>query len=109
MWEANLWGADFFATNLSLIKKDDAELQAEQKLKEIISEEQFESYLNYGYFNEGQITFSINELVITPQGVYCIEIKSPEVLPRADRIIHRLLLYRNNKEEFFKIAKKVGT
>ena len=107
LWGANLWGAIFFATNISQIKRDEDEIKAEEKLKQIITLEQFESYFNYGYFNEDQITFSINELVITPQGVYCIEIKSAGILPRADKIIHRLLLYRHNQEEFFKIAKKI--
>jgi len=105
---ANLQGANLWGATLSFmgnIKKDE-ELQAEEKLKELLSDEQFENYINYGEFCEGQVRFSINELVYTPQGVYCLEIKTDQCLPRADKIIHRLLFYRHDKDKFFETATK---
>src|SRR3990167_5593697 len=105
---ANLQGANLCGATLSFmgnIKKDE-ELQAEEKLKELLSDEQFENYINYGEFCEGQVRFSINELVYTPQGVYCLEIKTDQCLPRADKIIHRLLFYRHDKDKFFETATK---
>src|SRR3990167_742313 len=105
---ANLQGANLWGATLSFmgnIKKDE-ELQAEEKLKELLSDEQFENYINYGEFCECQVRFSINELVYTPQGVYCLEIKTDQCLPRADKIIHRLLFYRHDKDKFFETATK---
>ena len=103
--DANLWGANiFFAINWNkqLIGKE--EKQAQGLLRKNLSKSQFEMYELLGMFTEEDAFFSRDELVRTPKGIFCVEIKGD--CPPSDRILHRLLLWRKSREEFYEIAER---
>jgi len=103
---ADLSSANFIYTKLDQIKINVPEEKARERLKTLISPEEYQRYINFGIcFIEGAM-FGLMELTQTPTGWFCLDIQSPDPLPVTDRVIHRILLWRKGQGEFYKIAKQ---
>jgi len=113
--EANLAGADLTKANLTMahlfytkmcFKLSEPEAVARKRLKTMIDPDEYIRYENFGYcIVEGAI-FGMMELVGTSTGWWCVTVNSPEVLPHADRLMHRIYLWRKGPEHFYNVANK---
>ena len=101
---SDLWAANTHFSNLAEVKWDDTEITAMGLLAKQLTKDQLNMYKLLGSFCDGDAYFSRDELVRTPTGIWCIEIKGD--CPPSDRILQRLLLYRHDREQFYKTAER---
>ena len=104
---ASLVGASLdFCSTWNAVKWSGAERVAMSRLKTLIPPEEYARYERYAVFAVEGAFFGRHEWVGLPTGWYCVAVNSPEPLPSTDRLIHRLLLWRNGREAFLKCAQQ---
>jgi len=101
---ANLWGASISLTAFKNVKWGDEEDTAMKLLFNQLNKDQQQMYNEQGSFIFEDAIFSRDELVRTPKGIWCIEIKGE--CPPSDRILQRLLLYKSDKKKFYETAER---